>query len=535
MLRVVACVTQEHDLRLVVLAGAVCLLACVTAFNLIARGDGASSVRGRRWWLAGAAAVSGCGVWATHFVAMLAYQPGLPIGYDLPTTTLSVAVAIAIVWLGCLLTGTGVGWAVTGGAIAGAGIAAMHYTGMAALRIQGHTSFDEPMVGLSLVLGVALAAAAFAARERWPNLRGRAGAAGIFALAILALHFTAMSALTLVPDPSLPAAERVASPEWVAVAVAAVTLMILALSFAGSVLDERLATRSAQEAERLRRHVLELEEIKLALETTDANLREALDQADASNRAKSLFLTTMSHELRTPLNAVIGFSELMGMEVHGPLGDARYRDFVANIHQSGAHLLALINDVLDFARLDAAELRLADDEIDVPELLADALRAARAAAINPEIKLCVGVMDADLPCLRADRRRVKQVLLALLSNAVKFTLGPGTVTLAARCRESGMEITVSDTGIGIAPADLAKALEPFCQIDARFTRSYEGSGLGLPLSKQLMELHGGSLAIASEPGRGTVVTLIFPAERLSRSINPEQPEPAYAPPQVRAA
>jgi signal transduction histidine kinase len=531
MTRVVAHITQAHDIRLVILAGVVCLLACVTAFDLIARGEGAHSRRDRLLWVAGAAAVSGCGVWATHFVAMLAYRPGVPLGYDLDATVLSVALAVTIIWLGCMVALAGGRWAAVGGGLAGAGIGAMHYTGMAAMRAQAAISFDLPTVAVSLVLGVGLGAVAFALRERWPGRRHRAGAAAVFALAIVALHFTAMSAVTLAPDSGLPAADQVPSPEWVAVAVAAVTLMIVALSLAGSTLDERLAERTAQEAERLRQHVGELEATKRELEATGAELRDALEQAAASSLAKSQFLTTMSHELRTPLNAVIGFSELLGMEIHGPLGDERYRDFVSSIHQSGAHLLALINDVLDFAKIDAARLPLADDDIEIAELLSGALRIARGSAVNSGVELCEGPLASDLPHLRADRRRVKQILLNLLSNAVKFTPGPGTVTLAAQRRGAELVITVSDTGIGIAAADLGKALEPFGQIDNRFARSYPGTGLGLPLSKQLMELHGGTLVIDSEPGSGTVVTLTFPAERLVA----EAPDEPVLPEQVRAA
>ncbi len=525
MPKVFACISQQHDIRLVVLAGVLCVLACVTAFNLMARSDGARSGRDRGLWVAGAAVVSGGGVWATHFVAMLAYRPGMPLGYNLNLTVLSIVIAVAIIWLGCAISAADGRWAALGGAVAGAGIGAMHYTGMAALHAQADISFDMATVAVSLGLGVAFGGCAFYLRQRWHHLRGRICAAAVFAFAILALHFTGMSAVTLTPDPALPVPDLVTSPQWLAIAVAAVTLMIVVLSLAGSIFDERLAERNVQEAARLRRNVLELEATRQQLEATGASLRCALEQASASNLAKSQFLATMSHELRTPLNAIIGFSELIAMKLHGPLGDERYGEYVTNIYDSGRHLLALVNDVLDCARIDAAGLPLADDEIDIPELLTDALRIARGSSANSGVELYEGEPCPGLPHLRADRRRIKQVLLNLLSNAIKFTPRPGVVTLAARCSGSGLVITVSDTGIGIDPADLGKAMEPFGQIDSRLARTHAGTGLGLPLSKQLMELHGGSLVIDSEPGRGTIVILTFPAERLL----------AYAPDEAVAA
>jgi signal transduction histidine kinase len=514
MPHVLACITQQHDIRLVLLAGLVCLLASLTAFNLAGRSRGASSRRHCWLWVTAAAIVSGSGVWATHFVAMLAYRPGVSIGYDFDLTLLSVGLAIAIIWLGCAIGVAGDRWAVLGGAVAGAGIGAMHYTGMAALWAPAEIVYDGRTIGCSLLLGIVLSACAFGIRERRPGLRGGIAAAAVFALAILSLHLTAMSAVTIAPEAEFAVPGQVASPQWLAVAVTAVTLMIIALSLAGSVMDQHLAERKVHETARLRQHVAELEATRLELEATGADLRRALDSAAASNRAKSQFLATMSHELRTPLNAVIGFAELIGIEIHGGLGDPRYRDYAMSIRDSGAHLLALINDVLDFAKIDAGRLELIEEEIDIPELFAASLRMVEGAAADAGLVLREDIGYATLPRLRGDQRRIKQILLNLLSNAIKFTPAPGVVTIAARRHGQALVMTVSDTGIGIAPADLAKALEPFGQIDNRLARAYQGTGLGLPLSRQLMEVHGGSLELDSEVGHGTTVTLTLPAERL---------------------
>ncbi|HEX3953007.1 MAG TPA: ATP-binding protein, partial [Stellaceae bacterium] len=519
MPHVLACVVEEHDIRLVLLAGVICSLASATAFNLVGRADWAQSPRDRWWWITGAAFVAGGGVWATHFVAMLAYEPGVPLEYGITRTILSVIIAIAIVGLGIVVALTGIRWAALGGAIAGAGVGAMHYTGMAALHAPAEIAFDGPTVVLSLAWGVGLGAGAFYARARWPDTRGRAAAVTMFALSILMLHFTAISAMTLTPAPGMAIPRQLASPQTLAVAVGAFTILIIALSLVGSIFDERLARRNLREADQLRQHVAELEGVQRQLQGTGATLANALDRAAASNRAKSQFLTTISHELRTPLNAVIGFSELIQMEIHGPIGDPRYTEYVSNIHESGAHLLALINDVLDFAKIDVGRVPLADEEIEIPDLFTETLRLARGSA-SSGIELLQDPQEPDLPRLRGDRRRIKQIMLNLLSNAIKFTPPPGTVTVAAKRHGRELTIAVSDTGIGIAAGDIGKALEPFGQVDGRLARDYEGAGLGLPLCKQLVELHGGSLRIDSVPHRGTTVTLTFPADRSLPLLKP---------------
>ena len=531
MSHILACVTQEHDIRLVLLAVLVCLLASLTAFKLIASGRDAAAARDRWMWTAAAAVVAGCGVWATHFVAMLAYRPGLPVGYDVALTVLSLAIAVAVIGCGFAVGLAGSAWAALGGAVVGAGIGAMHYTGMAAMQVAGEAAHDPLGVGVSIVIGIVLGALAFRIREYRPGLRADACAGIVFALAIVGLHFTAMAALTLTPDAAMPRPDEVTAPEWLAVAVTAVTLMIIASGLAGSVVDRRLAERKA-EAERLRERVVALEAVKQELEATGANLRDALDRAAASNQTKSEFLATISHELRTPLNAVIGFSELLGLQIHGKLGDPRYEDYATSIRDSGAHLLELIGDVLDFAKIDAGRLSLANDEVNIPELFAAAQRIVQGAAADAGLQLRVDAPAPDLPQLRVDQRRVRQILLNLLSNAIKFTPGPGLVTMAARRSGPDLVLSVSDTGIGIAPDDLPTALEPFGQVGNRLARTSEGTGLGLPLCKQLMELHGGLLQLESDPGSGTTVSLTFPAERLiwpqgndsAHSAEPPQPE-----------
>ena len=247
----------------------------------------------------------------------------------------------------------------------------------------------------------------------------------------------------------------------------------------------------------------------------EAELIESKEIAEASSHAKSSFLANMSHELRTPLNAIIGFAELLETETFGPLGSPRYHEYAGVIRGSGKHLLGLINDVLDLSRLDAGRTELVEENVSVEHVAETVLTMVEQNAATNDVTLAKEVAKG-LPTLRADAKRVRQVLLNLLSNAIKFTPG-GTVTLRADLNILGeLAIVVADTGVGMAPQEIPKALERFGQVDSKLTRKFEGAGLGLPLAKQLMELHGGTLTLVSSPNVGTVVTVTFPVQRLVR-------------------
>jgi signal transduction histidine kinase len=289
--------------------------------------------------------------------------------------------------------------------------------------------------------------------------------------------------------------------------------MIVVLGLVAAITDHHLASRAVEEAQRLRTYVTELETTKRELQATADNLTKALDAAAAASQAKSQFLATMSHELRTPLNAIIGFSELLKGELFGPLGDARYKGYINDVHRSGKHLLALVNDVLDFSKIDAGHLTLQEDQIDITETLTTSLRMVQSQAANTGVILEKEIAH-DLPILRADERRVRQILLNLLSNAIKFTPRGGKVRLIAFSDENEFVVQVADTGIGMAKEDIPRALERFGQLDSDLNRKYEGTGLGLPLTKKLAELHGGRLEIDSALCVGTKVTVAFPANRL---------------------
>jgi signal transduction histidine kinase len=267
------------------------------------------------------------------------------------------------------------------------------------------------------------------------------------------------------------------------------------LSHANAELERLVAERT----QRLSEKVMELE--------------TARAQAVEANAAKSRFLATMSHELRTPLNAILGFSEIIEREMYGPAGDARYLDYAKHIHESGAHLLSLIREILDLSKIEAGKMELQCEPIAVAELIDEARMLSRADASHA---LTVLVED-DLPRLFADRRGTLQMLLNLLSNAVKFTPRGGAIAATAIQRgDGGVTLSVRDSGMGIAKADIPKALAAYSQVANPEVRAQDGTGLGLPIVQALIKLHGGTFEFDSELGEGTSVTLHFPPERSLR-------------------
>jgi len=231
-----------------------------------------------------------------------------------------------------------------------------------------------------------------------------------------------------------------------------------------------------------------------------------------ANRAKSDFLAHVSHELRTPLNAIIGFSELIRDAVIGPL-DARYREYGGDINESGRHLQNIINDILDISKIERGRLELHDDVVAIGETIATCHRIIEPMAAAAGVALTIEVPPV-LPLIRSDQLRLQQILLNLMSNAVKFTPAGGRVIVTAAVEAEGAVIAIRDTGIGMRQEDIAIALEPFRQIEGAFTRRFAGTGLGLPLAKALVELHGGRLDVESAPRVGTTVRIRLPAERM---------------------
>lgn len=246
----------------------------------------------------------------------------------------------------------------------------------------------------------------------------------------------------------------------------------------------------------------------------ERDMIEAKKQAEIASRAKSDLMANMSHELRTPLNAIIGFSSTMQEEIFGPVGHDKYREYLGDILNSGQHLLELINDILDVSAIEAGALELHESKVSLPMIVDASVRIIKPRADQGQVRIITAV-EEEQPLIYVDERRVKQVLLNLLSNAVKFTPEGGEVSVTSGLNDDGsLCVVVRDTGIGMDDAELAMALTTFGQVDSGLDRKHEGTGLGLPLTKGLMELHGGALVLESEKGRGTQVAVTFPKDRV---------------------
>ena len=257
-------------------------------------------------------------------------------------------------------------------------------------------------------------------------------------------------------------------------------------------------------------------EVRLSRQAIE--LAHARDVAETANRARGEFMANMSHELRTPLNAILGFSEILERGLFGPLGDPRYREFAADIHSSGKHLLQVISNILDLAKVDAGKLELFTQDFDIVETMQSCGRLMSESANAGGVAL--EVLAPQVPVyIQGDVTRIRQILLNLLSNAVKFTPRGNTVTLTGEPVEDGFLLRIADTGIGMTEEETTKTMEPFHQIDSSLAHRYQSTGLGLPLTKSLVSLHEGEMDIRSVPGEGTTVTVWLPRQQAPSADN----------------
>ncbi|MDA5194543.1 sensor histidine kinase [Govanella unica] len=274
----------------------------------------------------------------------------------------------------------------------------------------------------------------------------------------------------------------------------------------------------------MRRDYLHAEMLRLEKLRSD----ELLAAAESASRAKSDFLSVVSHELRTPLNAILGFSEVMQQRLFGPIGQEKYVGYVDDIHSAAGHLLKIVTDVLDLSKAEVGKLVIDEEKVDVIDVLQSSLRLLREQAAESGLRLSFDMPDWE-PELVADSRLLKQVFINLIGNAIKFTPPGGSVNVRlASIAKGGLAIYFTDTGIGIAKENIEKVMEPFVQVESAFARRYGGTGLGLPLVKRIIELHGGFMTLDSRLGAGTTISVVLPPQRVLNHEIEDSPVPNLA-------
>jgi signal transduction histidine kinase len=301
-----------------------------------------------------------------------------------------------------------------------------------------------------------------------------------------------------------------AAYEWIAIAVNPVPFDIFLnnTTFLVSAAAISIFLNFIQEYQ-LRRNFIDNEQLRIERTRSE----RLLSRSEAANRAKNDFLAIMSHELRTPLNAIIGFSEIIANQMFGPVGQEKYADYAGDIRSSGTHLLSIINDILDISKAEAGKLSLDEEPIDPVEALNRSVHMFRQRASEIGVELTFRVRD-DIPWIIADPRLFNQVAINLTSNALKFTPEGGRVWIEIGFDDKGnLALTIKDTGIGIKPDDVQRIFEPFVQVENAMSRTHQGTGLGLPLVRKIMGLHGGSIELDSMVGEGTTATATFPKNR----------------------
>jgi signal transduction histidine kinase len=501
--RIAECIRDKHDIKLVLMAAGLCMASYFVAAFVLHHVH-ATRPQGRRMWLVGVGLLAGGGTWATHFVAMLAYQPGFPLTF-LPGPTLLSAVLGVAGSAGAVIVGdtfrTRMG-ALAAGALMASGIVSLHFVGMLGIHA-AVVSWNLWIVGVAssgCLLGCCLGMFCGLAI---PGFRGQLIGASFLVASVLELHLAAMGALTILPAPDADlGARHLGGPELAALiaGVAASILMIVgALALAeGRVNSARLADLSAQ--------------------------RRA-EKAEAENQAKSQFLATMSHELRTPLSAITSYAELIRETARdaGRETEAADADVIV---EASHHLLTLISEILDFSKLESSQKPFDIAPFQISRLLEEIATATRALAAKNNNILEVNA-DPGLGDLHSDILRVRQCVLNLVSNAAKFTRDGAiglSVKSAAYKLTPGVAIEVCDSGIGISPTALATIFEPFKQADETIERRFGGTGLGLAITKELVVRLGGEIGVESTPGRGSTFSIWLPLA--PASTNAGQPEAA---------
>ena len=521
--------TGSYDTSLVLVSVLVAVFASYTALSVAGR---VKQARGyASWaWTAGGALAMGGGIWAMHFIGMLAFHLPIPLGYDVPLTLLSLLLPI-------LVSGMAL-WQLRAPALAprhlassailmGVGINAMHYTGMAAMRMVPSITYDPLLFALSVLIAVAASAGAL-----WIAFRLRQGTAGawlvqfaaavVMGFAIAGMHYTGMAAARFPAGSICMAANGWINPHNLALIVTVVIVGILLVALLVSVYDARLQARVAS----LDASLAVAEERK----TLYLHELEARVEAERLNQLKDEFLSTVSHELRTPLNAILGWSQLLAQK--GPVGEEMLRKGLETIERNARAQVQLIDDLLDMSRILSGKVRLDLQPVRPGEFVGAVVESLRPTALAKRIRL-EAELDLEAGPVLADSGRMQQVMWNLVSNAVKFTPAGGLVEVALWRAGEQVAMRVRDTGAGIRADFLPYVFDRFRQADTSTTRQHGGLGLGLSIVRQLVELHGGTVGVESAgEGQGATFTVHLP---LQRALPDWARAPEAAPGEAQAA
>ena len=512
--------TGHYETPLVLISILVAIVASYSALSLAGRVTEAAG-RTKFAWILGGAIAMGSGIWAMHFVGMLAFRLPIPIAYDVPITLVSLVLPILAsglaLWqvsranLGPVRLGVSA-------LIMGIGINAMHYTGMAAMQMQPGIVYDPLLFALSVLIAVVASALAlwiaFRLRRSTPDVWApRIVAAVVMGFAIVGMHYTGMAAANFPADSVCMAARVGVHRDSLATLVVLATFCVLGLALIASVFDARLEANArilamSQATAAERQDLLERE-------------RNARDQAERLSALKDEFLATLSHELRTPLNAILGWA---GMLQRGVKDEATLRRALETIERNARAQGQLIDDLLDMSRIISGTVRLDVQTVDPARIIEAALgtvhpaAAAKMIALRTDLGREAGVLPLEV---RADPGRLQQVLWNLLANAVKFTPSGGSVQVLLGRDGFDAVVRVIDSGIGIAPDFLPYVFDRFRQQDASISRQHGGLGLGLSIAKQLVELHGGTIAVDSAGAHtGTTFTVRLPLAHQPAAVVP---------------
>jgi len=620
MIRLYECLRHEHDWLLVSLAALICLASSFAASVILDRLKKRTG-SARSVWLFTIAAVVGFGIWATHFVAMLAYEPGVGFSFDFLKTLLSLVliVGISLPAFEFISGSRNRIKNLLGATMFGFGISAMHYSGMRGLMPDGFMVWNKSYVLVSVIMGCVFSIIAFEMHKRHKKLKGQIVCALFMTLAICSMHFVGMSALTLVPYGIGEPTEYGLSPGVLGVFIGAAAIIVLQTGIAAAVFDSWMWQRKRSEKWKAREHEtllasmaevakigaweLDLETMtpiwsaqtralhkvdnafrpdleiaasffpgdagKTFLDTIDAacrgkkgfdielpfrtdmgealwvrvvcrfltqdghqckligayqdithhkverdSIEEARDVADKANKLKSEFLANMSHEIRTPLNGVLGMAQLLEKTEL----DDKQRKFTDTIFSSGTSLLTLINDILDISKIEAGLLELETEPFDLNTVLTDVQSAIAGIALQKGIEVSSKCEPGVEGLYCGDAQRIKQVLINLVGNGLKFT-EEGSVNIRVRSTDSSeLRFEVTDTGPGIAPEKLKAVFERFTQEDGSITRKHGGTGLGLAISRDLVELMGGQIGVESAAGKGAQFWFQIPLETVDATL-----------------